>query len=445
MNSHLHAWKLKEPAWLLLMIAVVTLNVRGQSPLEIYTDRTVNGFQDSGLASRDLSNTSPVHSGSLSISVTATLGQALSFGRNGIDSSPYESLNFWANGGSTGRQLLQVYATLGAADQPPYTQLAALTPGNWKQFTIPLSALNAANKPNLTRISIQLRGGSLGTFYLDDIRLNARPAPPLVHMNIDANEILRLADTRWFGVNTATWDFTGLNVASTLPALAEMGITTLRWPGGSTSDNYHWASDPTHNANFMNIATNLRANAIITVNYGSGSSNEAAAWVHSANAVNGCGFKYWELGNECYGGWEVDTNVPEHDPFTYALRAAGYIRLMKDVDPSIKIGVVAAPGEDSFANYQSHPALNPRTGLMHNGWTPVMLSTLSSLGVVPDFLIHHFYPENTPAGSLPPVNDSDALLLQAAQQWSSDATDLRQQLVDYLGPTVSSNIELLCT
>jgi hypothetical protein len=35
--------------------------------------------------------------------------------------------------------------------------------------------------------------------------------------------------------------------------------------------------------------------------------------------------------------------------------------------------------------------------------------------------------------------------MQAAQQWSSDATDLRQQLVDYLGVTVSSNIELLCT
>jgi hypothetical protein len=435
----------KEGAWLpILVIAVAIVNLRAQMPLKIYTDKTVNGFHDSGFASRNLSNASPVHSGSFSISVTATTNQALSFGQNGIDSSPYGNFIFWANGGSAGGQLLQVYATIGDTDQPPYSALAALSPGKWEQFTVPLSALNAANNRDLSKISVQLRGGSSGTFYLDDIQLNAKPAPPLVHLHVDANEVIRRADPRWFGINVATWD-SGLCVTSTLPALNEMGITTLRWPGGSTSDEYHWASDPIHNGNFRNIVTNLHANAIITVNYGSGSSTEAAEWVQSANVTYRCGFKYWEIGNECYGSWETDKNVPPHDPYTYAIRAAGYLKLMKHVDPGIKIGVVAVPGEDSFANYTSHPARNRRTGLVHNGWTPVMLATLKNLGVVPDFLVYHFYPENTPTGSPQPANDSDALLLQAARNWSSDATDLRQQVVDYLGATASSNIELLCT
>jgi hypothetical protein len=438
-------WSSKEGAWLpILVIAVAIVNLRAQMPLKIYTDKTVNGFHDSGFASRNLSNTSPVHSGSFSISVTATNNQAVSFGQKGIDSSPYENFIFWANGGSAGGQLLQVYATIGCTDQPPYSALTVLPPGKWEQFTIPLSALNAASNPGLSKISIQLRGGSSGTFYLDDIQLNAKPAPSLVHLHIDASEIIRRADPRWFGINMATWD-SGLSGTATMAALTEMGITTLRWPGGSTSDEYHWASDPIHYGNFRNIVTNLHANAIITVNYGSGTSKEAAEWVRSANVAHGCGFKYWEIGNECYGSWETDKIVPAHDPYTYAIRAASYIKVMKGVDPGIKIGVVAVPGEDNFANYTWHPARNPRTGLVHNGWTPVMLAKLKNLGVLPDFLVHHFYPENTPAGFPQLANDSDALLLQAARNWSSDATDLRQQVVDYLGATASSNIELLCT
>ena len=92
------------------------------------------------------------------------------------------------------------------------------------------------------------------------------------------------------------------------------------------------------------------------------------------------GFKYWEIGNEVYGSWETDSNSLPHDPYTYALRARDYISLMKAVDPTIKIGVVVTPGEDSYANYTSHPAYNSRTGTYHNGWTPVLLATMNQPG-----------------------------------------------------------------
>ena len=91
----------------------------------------------------------------------------------------------------------------------------------------------------------------------------------------------------------------------------------------------------------MHVATNARVQAFITVNYGTGTSNEAADWVKSANITNHCNFKYWEIGNECYGTWETDTNSLAHDPYTYANRAADYIALMKAADPTIKVGVVA--------------------------------------------------------------------------------------------------------
>jgi alpha-L-arabinofuranosidase len=110
--------------------------------------------------------------------------------------------------------------------------------------------------------------------------------------------------------------------------------------------------------------------------------------------------------------------------------------------------VVAVPGDDSSINNTLHPAYNPRTGQYHNGWTPVMLATLKSLGVTPDFLIHHVYPQYTatPVSVSPPspCSESDPLLLQASVNWAADAATLRQEISDYFG-TGGTNIELCCT
>jgi alpha-N-arabinofuranosidase len=270
------------------------------------------------------------------------------------------------------------------------------------------------------------------------------------HLTVNADQPIRTADARWFGMNTAAWD-TYFDTPTTLADLREVGCQTLRFPGGSLSDDYHWATgqrddnpaypyDTTRFTNFMHIATNLGAQVFITVNYGSGTTNEAAAWVACANVTNHCGFKYWEVGNECYGTWERDlnTNAPymANDPWTYAMRFRDYYTAMKAVDPTIKVGIVAVPGEDSFVNNYTHSAYNQREGYSHNGWTPVMLSTLQSLGITPDFMVHHFYPEYQ--------SDNDANLLQAASNWAVDAADLRQQISDYFGGN-GTNIELVCT
>jgi hypothetical protein len=440
-------WQMRKYAAFALALGIAFSAV-AQAPLAIYTDNLVNGFQDwSWSCNRNFANTdtNTVHTGSYSIAVTNASGGTLSLRSATFNTSPYNNLSFWINGGPVGGQRLRVYGLLNGNAQNAWS-LTALAANTWQQFTVPLSSLGVASKTNLNGFLFQnASGGAQPVYYLDDIQLGAAPAPALTHLGVDATQNIRPADARWFGVNTATWDSTGFTEPATTNALKEMGCLALRWPGGSSSDFYHWAGDATGNSRFMNIATNLGEQVFITVNYGSGSSNEAAAWVKFANKTNNCGFKYWEIGNECYGTWENDTNSAAHDPYTYAVRTAGYLALMKAADSNVLVGVVMVPGEDSYSNNAAHPVVNPRTSLTHYGWTPVMLATLKSLGVTPDFAIYHFYPEYTPTGVTPvPAADSDPLLLQASSNWAGDAADLRQQISDYIG-LAGTNIELVCT
>jgi alpha-L-arabinofuranosidase len=422
-----------------------------QSPLVIYSDRLVNGFQDWSWASRSFTNTSPVHTGSDSISVTAAAWEALSFWHPDLNAQAYTNLTFWANGGTAGGQVLQVSAEFGT-NSPPAVPLAKLSANSWQQFQVSLSKLGVANVTNLNRINLQLTtSGSAGTFYVDDIQLTVKPAP-LVHLSVRADQPLRTADSRWFGVNTAVWDG-NFDTVTTRSLLREMGTKIMRFPGGSVSDEYHWASNTTLTntwrwatsfSSFIQVATNVGAQAFITVNYGTGTPGEAANWVLNANKTNHLAFKYWEIGNENYGTWETDSNNFPHDPYTYGVRAAAYYQQMKAADPAIKVGIVGTPGEESSANgYTSHPALNPRTGQLHNGWLPVALTTLKNLGVTPDFVVHHRYPEFTAAGN-PNGSDSDSFLLQCSSAWLGDAATLRQEISDYLGSS-ATNTELVCT
>jgi len=163
----------------------------------------------------------------------------------------------------------------------------------------------------------------------------------------------------------------------------------------------------------------------------------AAAWVRSANITSGRGYRYWEIGNEVYGSWEADRRTRPHDAWTYAVAASNYIVQMKRVDPSIRIGIPAVPGEDSFANYDDEVVTNPRTGSVHKGWTPLVLSRMRELGTLPDFLSYHRYEQE-------PFEEDDQRLLNAASMWTSDIASLRQMLTDYARGGGDA-IEILCT
>jgi alpha-N-arabinofuranosidase len=270
----------------------------------------------------------------------------------------------------------------------------------------------------------------------------------VAQVNVDASHIVRIVDARLFGVNTAIWDAL-LDTSETVSALRELDLQVLRF--GGFSDTYHWADGtfgpnsgpaPTSFFNFMHMATNLGAQAIITVNYGSGTPEEAADWVRCANITNLCGFKYWEIGNENYGDWEHDENFPAHDPVTYATRAKEYIREMKAVDPAIKVGVVVTENwmERAEVPLNALKKFHLREFIVegYQGWTPKMLATLKQLGVMPDWVSLHYYPQVIPG------HENDARLLQSTTKWAALATPLRQHLRNYFGDA-HTNMEMLCT
>jgi hypothetical protein len=487
----------RNSSWILLFLLLAAPGVCGaQTNLIIYSDSLTNGWLDySYNVTENYQNTSPVHSGVYSIAETINSAYGgIQLYHSPFTNTAYDSVSFWINGGASGGQQLQMYGNLGTGPtaQGPRFHLNTLAANTWQQYTVPLSVLGVGNVTNFSGFAIQDAIGSAEpTFYLDDIQLVVSPlASGGAHLTANAGQTIRTADSRWFGMNAAQWD-AALNTPGSVREFTNMGTRIIRLPGGSDSDLYQWLYNREYGqtwtwesslADFISVITNANAQAMTTVNYGTGSSSEAAAWVAYCNAAttstvslgtdrygmnwqtagywaslraaaplsvddghnflrinraSPLGFKYWEIGNEVYGSWETDSNAVPHDPYTYASNAVNFITLMKAVDPTVKIGVVVTPGDDNYANYFTHPATNLVNGSVHYGWTPVLLSTLTSLGVTPDFLIHHVYPQN-------PGGENDAFLLQASANWANDATTLRQEIVGYVGNS-GTNIELVCT
>ncbi len=320
-----------------------------------------------------------------------------------------------------------------------------------------------------------------------------------IQIDVDAGTVLRTLDGRIYGINTAVWDFQTGN-ATNAALLTDMGMQVLRYPGGSISNDYNWHTNRgVTNASFQwvasppkfaTMASSLGAQACITVNYGSGTPEQAAAWVAYCNAspanANGLGIdsmgrdwktaghwaalraasplatddgynflrigrsspfgvKYWEVGNECYGSWEKDlhgtsgsglSGLP-YDPYTYAQAFAVFAVKMRLADDSIHIGAVGITGQDSYPS-ATHSVANPNEGnAPHRGWTPVVLARLKALGVTPQFLVYHSYAQA-------PGAENDAQLLQASSTVAGNAVNLRKMITDYFGPG-GETIELQMT
>ena len=209
------------------------------------------------------------------------------------------------------------------------------------------------------------------------------------------------------GANMAAWfDQTQSGIASSLTGA---GFSAVRYPGGSTSDQYHWEgagatpASPTTcggayvNPNstfdtFMNdVALPGKLDVAITLDYGSnaacnggGDPSEAAAWVDYANNVKHYGINWWTVGNEEFGSWEYDLHSSPHNAATYANAVAtGFYPAIKAKDASAMVGVVVQPGWS--------PA-----------WDPTVLASAKY-----DFVELHWYAQQ-------PGAESDSYLLDTA-------------------------------
>jgi hypothetical protein len=287
---------------------------------------------------------------------------------------------------------------------------------------------------------------------------------------VDTTSSLGVMSDIAVGANAAAWD-TNL-IDGELPGLLrDAGLQVMRYPGGSTSNNYHWLSntpdDPSlggtvPEANFdayMSVVKSVGAQAMVTVNYGSGTAQEAADWVRYANrgghhyqgpvptydgaSPNGhkYGIKYWEIGNEMYGDgtygatWEVNHNA--HDPTTYAQGVVTFSTAMKAVDPSIKTGVMlTAPG--NWPDGQTNTA-SPQP------WNDTVLPIACN---AVDFVVVHWYAQG-------PTGESDAGLLASPQNGASTSVSytpsiasmvasLRSLIAQYCGAHASA-IQIMVT
>ncbi|MGA9450053.1 MAG: PKD domain-containing protein, partial [Verrucomicrobiia bacterium] len=414
-----------------------------------------NQWYDSGSWVTHYLTYNPNFNGSNSMVFAASgAWQAWQLTHDPIDTTIYANISFWLNGGTTGGQSVGIKAEAGSTWQ---NIIYVTAPANkWQQFTFSLASLGVANITNLAGIEIWNSSTVQPQFYIANIRLGAAPKPPVVHVGVNAAAPVRTVDARVFGINNVAWDGEE-DAPGTIDQVTNMGIGALRWPGGSWGDGYHWTNEAmqygntsprtwgSFTTNFIHTATNAQAQAFIIANYGSSTPEEAAWGVAEMNITNHANFKYWEIGNEVGGSWELDcnTNPPwqPHDPWTYAMRFAQYYAQMKAVDPTIKIGAVADTTEDGTSNYNNHAAVNPVTGVTHYGWTPVMLYTMrtNNPNALPDFLIEHNYAPS----------DGDLYNLLWAKQWVIDAANLRMMLNDYvgyyLGTNIATNIELCGT
>jgi len=141
--------------------------------LVIYDDNLglENGFADWSWATVNDYSTSPVFSGSYSISVTGTNYTALWLENAGFSTSNYVSLSFWINGGAAGASGVQVLGVVGTASQGT-TNLPTLAANAWQQFNLPLSALGVADIADCTGFWFEPNAGpTTTTFYVAAVQL----------------------------------------------------------------------------------------------------------------------------------------------------------------------------------------------------------------------------------------------------------------------------------
>ncbi len=192
-----------------------------------------------------------------------------------------------------------------------------------------------------------------------------------------------------------------------IEAAKELNVTMLRYPGGNFVSNYHWEdgvgaeriprmelawdrleTNEFGTNEFMQFTNKIGAKPYFAVNMGTGTISEAQRWVEYTNVESGPyyaelrkkhGFeepwniKYWSLGNEMDGFWQIGHLNAED----YSKKARETAKVMRLTDPSIKL---IAAGASNF-----RPGANP----MH--WNRIVLEELKD---VVDYIAVHIYVGN---------------------------------------------------
>jgi alpha-N-arabinofuranosidase len=199
-------------------------------------------------------------------------------------------------------------------------------------------------------------------------------------------------------------------------ALARMNMSNIRFPGGNFASGYHWqdavgpkdkrpsrhdlawnyyVSNHFGTDEFMNFCRKLNIEPYLCANCGDGDMREAADWVEYCNGADDTalvkqrkeeGFdkphnvKYWGIGNEVDSPGQIGTKTPQE----YARAVTEYSKVMKRVDPNIKLIASAA------CVWEDHP-VGPRFNDLKNEWVERAQLMLEQAGDRIDYLAIHRY------------------------------------------------------
>ena len=191
-------------------------------------------------------------------------------------------------------------------------------------------------------------------------------------------------------------------------ALKDLEVPILRWPGGNYTSGYHWkwGAGPKNEriarknpvwdefeshhfgtTEFVEHCRRIGAEPMICVGIGKSNENptpeEAAAWVRYCNASNGpeaelrakAGYpeplnvKWWMIGNEVWGTWQIGYYKNGEE---YGKDALEFIKTMKKSDASLKFVTVGG----------DHP--------LYRRWNKQQLSIDDLAKQIDGFAWHHY-------------------------------------------------------
>ncbi len=206
--------------------------------------------------------------------------------------------------------------------------------------------------------------------------------------------------------------------------LRSVGATIYRWPGGNFLANYDWRhgigdrdqrpprydyawfaveSNDVGTDEFLTLCDLIDTEPYLVVNSGLGDAYSAAQWVEYVNgardtpmgmqrAANGhpepYGVKYWGIGNEMYGEWQIGYMSSWH----YSLKHNFFAEEMRAKDPTIKLIASGATIYETGTTARHHRKplrmKLPIDYLSEDDWTGTLLK--NSLENI-DYMAEHIY------------------------------------------------------
>ncbi|EMC94106.1 glycoside hydrolase family 51 protein [Baudoinia panamericana UAMH 10762] len=168
-----------------------------------------------------------------------------------------------------------------------------------------------------------------------------------------------------------------------IEAFKELSVPVVRYPGGNFVATYHWLdgvgprdqrpkraelawlgveTNEVGTDEFMKWCEVVGTEPYLALNFGTGTLDEALGWLEYCNSEQDTHYanlrrkhgrekpynvKYWALGNECWGPWQVEQMTKED----YAKKAYQWAKALKMQDPSITLILC---GENGVSHWDFH-------------------------------------------------------------------------------------------